>query len=76
MTTPLPDWMPPISINNDSKYYPDQVARMMRDYALAAVEAYKASRVPVAWIDAVGNIDRGWDVLYGADGWTPLYRLD
>lgn len=45
----LPDWMPPITINNDRRYCPEQVARMMRDYGLRCVKAYKASLKPVAW---------------------------
>jgi hypothetical protein len=41
--------LPPITINNDSKYYPDQVARMMREYAAAAIEgATKELRAELA----------------------------
>ena len=58
------------------------VEELMRDYALAAVEAYKASLKPVAWFQP-HNIEEtdekvpviGW--RYESESYTmPLYRLD
>jgi hypothetical protein len=57
------------------------VRQMMREYALAAVEAYKASLKPVAWITAPHGVLR-YDPDFRLTGpqtldWKlPLYRLD
>jgi hypothetical protein len=57
-------------------------AKQMREYAAAAIEAYKKSLVPVAWTTMPDADD--WDFVSGEldpngmlDGtWFPVYRLD
>jgi hypothetical protein len=43
----------------------------LRDYALAAVEAYKASLKPAAWAGSSGGLHK-----HPQPGTKPLYRLD
>jgi hypothetical protein len=54
-------------------------ADQMHAYALAAVEAYKASLQPVAWVDNDGFLNRAKDINTENAlnwGWIPLFRLD
>jgi hypothetical protein len=88
MTTP--SWIPPLPEPATSVAYigrpvlgyysPDQ----MRDYALAAIEAYRKSLKPVAWINRWPNEEarKAWE-LTEYEPWPhamreiiPVYRLD
>ena len=42
-------WMPPITLLGYRVYAPAEVEVLMRDYAIAAIEAYRKSLKPVAW---------------------------
>lgn len=56
--------LPPITINNDSKYYADQVARMMREYGLAVREAALEEAIGKAmeWTEAARKDGREYGV--------------
>jgi hypothetical protein len=83
----LPEWMPPqpelpwVEGSLDGDLPPSAVRQWAHEYALAAVEAYKASRKPVAWITAPHGVLR-YDPDFRLTGpqtldWKlPLYRLD
>jgi hypothetical protein len=83
----LPEWMPPLP-TKDMEHFCGWHGRIgmektMFDYALSAVEAYKASLKPVAWVVMVRDEDDNYnayieDVRETDDGhpWIPLYRLD
>jgi hypothetical protein len=74
--------MPPLPdvLANDPRIKGDMV-RNIRDYALAAVEAYRRSRKPVAWtpktekttapylVSEPPQVAKDWK-------WIPVYRLD
>ena len=66
------DWMPPLP--DESPYSAEE----MRDYALAAVEAYKKSLKPVAWmlITSRSKMVGFADYWEQSPGNIPLYRLD
>ena len=89
MTTP--SWMPPqpklpwVEGSLDGDLPPSAVKQWGHEYALAAVEAYRKSLKPVAWMDEglyevlqeQGELRIG--TIYTEkpnDSWLPLYRLD
>jgi hypothetical protein len=78
MTKP-PQWMPPLVGERTGRK--SWSASDVHFYAIAAVEAYKASRKPVAWITAPHGVLR-YDPDFRLTGpqtldWKlPLYRLD
>ena len=55
----LPEWMPPISDK-----VREETRVLLREYAIAAVEAYKASLKP------------SFHMLVHGEGMVKLYRLD
>jgi hypothetical protein len=75
-----PEWMPPLPDK-----FPGEVKQWMLDYALAAVEAYKASLKPVAYRSRWPEVEhaKAWEYI---DMFVPrpehgrviepLYRLD
>ena len=74
----LPEWMPPLPAKYGTITY---TSEQMYAFAEIAVEAYKASLKPVAWV-AVGHENITLDEDQAAQ-WSdmgarvvPLYRLD
>ena len=73
----LPKWMPPMPElpwtegSPLGNLPPEAVRKWGYDYALNAIEAYKASLKPVAWIGKDGGLYK-----HPVPSTVPLYRLD
>jgi len=87
MTTPMPEWMPPLPdveqliYQRCRTYVADNqraaIEELMREYAEAYRKAWVASLKPVAWMNQVtGHYFTTIEPPPLSGKWVPLYRLD